>query len=83
LFADGGREISLHVRFCLLLSARGGIHWTLLHPLTVIIGLVVVILAMVFAWSGMSVAWGLVILLAFLLVLVLALWVWSLPRWPG
>ena len=55
-----------------------------MHPVTIIVGLVVVLLSVIFAWTGMSVAWGLVMVLAAALIglVILILILWAISHRP-
>jgi hypothetical protein len=54
-----------------------------MSPVAVIAGLVVALLAIVYVWTGMPLAWGIVMVLVVALVALAWLFVASLPRWPG
>lgn len=54
-----------------------------MHPVTIIIGLVVTLLAVIYAWTGMPLAWGLVMFLSAAVIGLMILFVSALPRWPG
>ena len=54
-----------------------------MSPVPIVVGLVVALLAVIFAWSGMSLACGLVMLLAAIIIGLLFAFYTLLPKWPG
>ncbi len=54
-----------------------------MNPIVVIAGLVVALLAVIYAWTGLALAWGIVMFLCVVIVGLVVLWIHTLPRWPG
>lgn len=54
-----------------------------MHPVAIIIGLIIALLTVIYAWTGMPLVWGIVMFLVAINIGLMILFVSVLPKWPG